>query len=67
MNWIAGSGSRASRARSSMATRGPAIWTISSSGRSWSVPKRSMSRSISIRRYHRSRSSTCCMAAFPPR
>jgi hypothetical protein len=49
MNSIAGSGSRASRARSSMAIRAAAIWMTNSSGRSWSAPKPSMSRSIFIR------------------
>jgi hypothetical protein len=67
MNWIAGSGSRASKARLSMATRAAAIWTTISSGRSWSEPRRSMSQSICIRRYHRSRSPTRCMAASPRR
>jgi hypothetical protein len=61
---IAGSGSRASKARSSMAIRAAVIWTTSSSGRSWSAPKHSMSRSIYIRRCHRNRSSTHCTAAF---
>ena len=65
--WIAGSASRASRAHSSMATHAAAIWTTSSFGRSWSAPKRSKSRSISIRRCHRSRSLTYYMAVFPRR
>jgi len=40
MNWIAGSDSRVSKARSSMGTRAAAIWTTSSSGQSWSALKR---------------------------
>ena len=54
---------QASRARSSTAIRAAAIWTINSSGRSWSALKRSTFRFICIRRCPRNRSPRCCMAA----
>ena len=66
-SWSAGFDSRASKARSSTATRAAAIWTTSSSGRSWSAPKRSMSRSISTRPSRRRRSSRRRSEDFPHR